>query len=278
MPTILDQERMRLSREPVCRQCIDNLIPNIRLLRRQLNRSIRPRLHKHRRRNGKLARRLTSALLHLRPSFCQKSGFSERKGGRRSPEAKRTELSHTPPRSSVGDDPSIHTDRWRQGAVRSLLLVPVVAGLTPCLEVGRVEEEPPVSLVILQVMDDRAVRCWRLAYQQPAASLCLAGLAIPDKHLLADASSAPPCLKGEQRTVGCGLCRAQAAPPTQGGARMISPVRSGPSYFMPPALITSAVLTSRFPSRVPRQSLFPAARSSSSIGSSRYAYSLVRFF
>src|SRR5690625_2799609 len=112
-----------------------------------------------------------------------------------SPEAKRPELSHTPPRSSVGDDPSIHTDRWRQGAVRSLLLVPVVAGLTPCLEVGRVEEEPPVSLVILQVMDDRAVRCWRLAYEQPAASLCLAGVAIPDEHLLADASSAPPCLK-----------------------------------------------------------------------------------
>src|SRR5690625_7083851 len=83
-----------------------------------------------------------------------------------SPEAKRTELSHTPPRSSVGDDPSIHTGRWRQGALRSLLLVPVVRGLTPCLAVGRVADEPPASLFVLQVLDDGAVRCSRLADEQ----------------------------------------------------------------------------------------------------------------
>src|SRR5690625_6447494 len=82
-----------------------------------------------------------------------------------SPEAKRTELSHTPPRSSVGDDPSIHTHRWRQGVLRSLLHVPAVAGLTPCREVGRVKEEPPVTLVFPLVIADSAVRCLRLAYE-----------------------------------------------------------------------------------------------------------------
>src|SRR5690625_7935490 len=75
-----------------------------------------------------------------------------------SPEAKRTELSHTPPRSSVGGDPSTHTDRWGQGAVRSLLLVPVVAGVSPCLAVGRDEERPQVHLLFMQAMDDSAVR------------------------------------------------------------------------------------------------------------------------